>query len=126
VENHDFDLRVLKKLLQQLEGEAAQAVTVGNHNFGDMATEYAFQKGLKLKTLPGEAGLNILDNFVLGIGFADDLTLEIFRLMGAADPCATHFLFFGLDCLVTSEKDTEGVQSISVRGDHAPETSIFG
>jgi hypothetical protein len=55
VENHELDFNVSKDSLHVPEGEATQAVAVGNHNCGDMAAEYAFQKGFKPGALPVEA-----------------------------------------------------------------------
>jgi hypothetical protein len=55
VENHDLDFKDSKDSHQALEGESAQAGAVGNHNCGDMAAEYAFQKGFKHVALLVEA-----------------------------------------------------------------------
>ena len=46
---------VAKDLLHEFECKATQAVAVGNHNLGDKAVEYAFQKGFKAGALPVEA-----------------------------------------------------------------------
>jgi len=61
-------LKESKEGLHKFESEATQAIRVGNHNFGDMAVEYAFQKGFKARGAGARGrrvgGLSCLSNTV--------------------------------------------------------------
>lgn len=52
VKNHDFCVLVLENALDEWVGKAAEAVTIGNHNLGEISLQRAFQNGLKAFSLP--------------------------------------------------------------------------
>jgi hypothetical protein len=62
---------------------------VPNHNFRDSSLVYSLQKGFKPGPLEVEAGADVRDDLVGGIGLLHvlDLTLEVTRrfLLGAGD-----------------------------------------
>lgn len=54
-EYHDLDASLLKDPLHELEGKAAEAVAVGNHNCRDLAAVDEVQKPLEAWAVPVEA-----------------------------------------------------------------------
>ena len=72
-ENHELDASLRKEPLHELEGKAAQAVAVGNHNCRDRAAMDEFQKPLEAGPVPIEAGPDVSDDEV-GVG---PLLLEV-------------------------------------------------
>jgi len=66
-ENHELDASLRKEPLHKLEGKAAQAVAVGNHNCCDRAAMDELQKPLEAGPVPVEAGPDVSDAEV-GVG----------------------------------------------------------
>ena len=81
-----------KKPLDELECEAAQSVTVGNHHFCDSSLHDSVQKGEKSPALEVEPRTDIADDLVLGesAGHVSDLSLEVVALLGRGDPTIDH------------------------------------
>jgi hypothetical protein len=103
--DHDAAATRASDVLHELEGKAAEAVAVGNHNFFDASTQDAVQKGPKGAALPvdarpnvGEAGVRggvptlrapaLLEAFE-GV----HLALEVALLLGRGDSCVEDRLF---------------------------------
>lgn len=51
-ENHEFCPRLCNDPVNQLEGKAAEAVSVGNHNLADLSVMAGVQKGAEAGTVP--------------------------------------------------------------------------
>jgi len=101
-ENHELHASLRKEPFHELEGKAAQAVAVGNHNCRDLAAMDEFQKPLEAGAVPVEAGPDVCDDEV-GIGAllleVGGLALEVAALVlgrdaGVADDvfvrCCAH------------------------------------
>jgi hypothetical protein len=87
-ENHEAAAALFKEPVDELAGEAAEAVAaVGNHNFSDQAGVDAVQKGDKAGPVPVEAGADVADELVAGVGGAEvgELPLEVGALVLGAD-----------------------------------------
>ena len=69
-------------MLDELEGDAAEPIPVGNHNLLDSAADRAVQKGEQAPAVEVDAGRNVLNDFVLGIAGAE---VEVCALLGARD-----------------------------------------
>ena len=69
-------------VLDELEGDAAEPIPVGNHNLLDSAADRAVQKGEQAPAVEVDAGRNVLNDFVLGIAGAE---VEVCALLGARD-----------------------------------------
>lgn len=76
-------------VLEQVERKSAQSVSVGNHNFSEIALERKVQNPLEARPMEVETGSNVGDRSVVGILGLQllSLSIEITRLflMGRGD-----------------------------------------
>lgn len=77
--NHEFCASFLKDVLQKVGAKARQSVSVQDHNLADHAVESAFQKGTQALSLKVDAGADVADDIVLGVGRLErfDLPVEV-------------------------------------------------
>lgn len=75
-------------MLEELEGEPAEPVPVGNHNLLDISPHGPVQNGKKAGSLPVDARGDVLDDFVFGMRGLEGLDLpgEVALLLAARDP----------------------------------------
>ena len=76
VENHEADVGLDEDMLDEVKGDATEAVAVGNHNLFDAAAHRAVQNGEQAPALEVDAGRNIRNDLVLGIETYEVLALE--------------------------------------------------
>jgi hypothetical protein len=95
VENHEFDSVLGKDPLDELEGESAEAVSMGNDHFFNASSVDAFQKGKKTFAGEVDATGNVLDELVVGVALLEvvDLSLEVFSLLVGGDSSVDDFRF---------------------------------
>ena len=95
--NHEFCASLCEDPVDQLKSESAQAVSVLNDNRRDKSAVYLVQKGDKSLPFEIEAGSDVLDDFVLGVGFLQelDLTFEVGFLVLAGDARVADVALFG-------------------------------
>ena len=118
-ENHELDASLRKEPLHELEGKAAQAVAVGNHNCRDRAAMDEFQKPLEAGPVPVEAGGPDVGDDEVGVGplllEVGGLALEVAALVvgrdaGVADDvfarCCAHR--WSRDCSVLKDGGNVG------------------
>ena len=82
-------------MLKELEGEAAESVAVGNHNFFDIAAHRSVQNGEKAGALPVDTRSDVCDDFVPGAGEAEsfNLSFEVVALFLAGHARVANFGF---------------------------------
>lgn len=82
MENQELDTMELKDPLDQFESEAAQPVSVGNHNLSDKSFTCKFQNLTKSLPLEVNSGSNIGDDLVIGelLLHMADLALQVIPL----------------------------------------------
>lgn len=87
IENHEFDMMLLKDPFKEFESETGQPVSVGNHNLRDFSSEDEFQNSPEAWALPVDAGTDVRDDSVLGkFGSHEfDLTCEVISLTVRTD-----------------------------------------
>jgi len=103
--NHDFTPGTLEDVLDELKGEAAEAISVGDHNLLDVSAHRSVQNGEETGPLPVDARGNVLDDLVLWERILEGLDLSLegvllrgTRHSGVADPgpaslcCRDRFL----------------------------------
>jgi len=73
--NHEFSPSALKDGLHEVDSEAAQSVSVHDHNLLDQVAEHGVQKGNKALPLEVDAAANVGDELVVRVGF-----LQVFLL----------------------------------------------
>jgi hypothetical protein len=87
VANHELAVAHVEHSLDELVGDAAQAIPVGNHDLLDASLDGSLQNGEQPAPVEVEAGRNIFHDLVFGIatyeGFA--LAFEVFFLLAARD-----------------------------------------
>jgi hypothetical protein len=95
VENHEFDSVLGKDPLDELEGESAEAVSMGNDHFLNASSVDAFQKGKKTFAGEVDAAGNVFDELVVGVALLEvvDLSLEVFSLLVGGDSSVDDFRF---------------------------------
>lgn len=73
--------------LDEVEGEAAEAVAGGRHNLRDTAADDADQYGLKARSPEVDAGRDVAEEFVVRVSVAEELFLafEVGFLLGRGD-----------------------------------------
>jgi hypothetical protein len=67
VENHEADAGLPQHVLDEIKGDAAKSVAVGNNNLLDASLHRAFQNGRKTAALEVDARRNISNELVFGI-----------------------------------------------------------
>jgi hypothetical protein len=74
-------------MLDELEGDAAEPIPVGDHNLFDSPTDRAVQKGEQAPAVEVDPGRDILNDLVLGVARVEvcALALEVGTLLGARD-----------------------------------------
>ena len=84
-ENHGFALMLPTDVVDEVDGEAGDAVSVTGHNFADLIAHDGVQKGKELGPLPVDPTPNLFDELILGPRFLESFCLacEVLCLLGA-------------------------------------------
>jgi hypothetical protein len=103
--HHEPRVSLLEEVFHELNSEAAEAVSVGNHNLLDQAAVDAVQNGKKAFAAEVEAAANVGNDFVSRVDFLEgfDLARGVSArfLFGATDPCVDDALCLGSGCFDT-------------------------
>jgi hypothetical protein len=96
-ENHEPHISLSEHPLEELHGESREPVFVGNHNFRDISTLDAFQKGTETAPMPIDARGNVPEELVRRVRGAQrrNLPLEVAALVLAANPRVDRTRFLG-------------------------------
>lgn len=114
--NHEPRASLAKEPLQELDGEARESVTVGNHNFCDIARVDAVQKGNKSSSLPVDPAGNVGEELCARVRFLEllDLTLEVGALVLTTDSGVEQGSVGGLGGEGGIGSSTAGKESVNV------------
>jgi hypothetical protein len=72
-ENHEFAPSQFDDVLDKLEPETAESVSVGNHNFEFISSHCPFQNGFNPLTLIAESTSDVFDDFCFWIVLSHEL-----------------------------------------------------
>jgi hypothetical protein len=75
--NHEFTPGTLKQVLDEVEGESSETVTMGHHNLFDISAQDSFQKGREALRLPVDAGGDVFDDLMVRVRVAEVLDLSL-------------------------------------------------
>lgn len=77
--NHEAHVMALEDCLEKIKGEAAEPVSVGNHNLLDSSLKDQFQKRLQAPSLEVESRPDVGEELVARVGLFEvlDLALEV-------------------------------------------------
>ncbi len=127
--NHDPSASFREDVLQDVVSNARKSVAVHDHNFGDQASEYMFQKGTKPFPLEVDPRRDVADDRVVRVRLLEvmDLAFEISLLFGAADSGVDVRALVRTGVLSNERIDTiEAVHSLSAREPDVLEASGLG
>lgn len=130
--NHEPHASLLKEVFDEIEAKSRKPVSVGNHNFFEIAAERGVQNGTQAGALVVESGADVGDDFVVRIRGSEisKLPFEISTLTRRGDPPVDDLpLFLGFDDLVLSEALVEVLDVVEAASSgcaDAVETSRVG
>ena len=95
VENHEFCACLCEDDFKQLDSKPCQPIPVHNHNLLELSRQRELQNGLHSSAFEVDPGADIRDDSMGGeIGLQVlDLSLKVFSLVCATDPCVRNLLF---------------------------------
>jgi hypothetical protein len=94
IEDHEFGVLASAYPVQELEGEPAETIAVGNDNLTDASLQDEVHHLQEPPAFEVEAGADVADDAVLGVALLEHLRLafEVVALLGGADAAVDEAL----------------------------------